>query len=702
MPRRRYRVPVVIQAEQAECGLASLAMVAAYYGHKPDLATLRARYAFLHSGPTLRSILSLANAIGLTGRPVRLGLAELGRLSLPAVLHWEFDHFVVMTRHRRRGVDIHDPAVGRRFIAKHELADAFTGVAIEFSRAADFRSDATGRVPLLKKLLSSFKGLTAFLGMMLGLLLVTQLLALAPPVATQLLIDEVVLGQDRRWLFQVLAGVGLIMVTTLLIDVLRRWIALFSGTRLAADSTTAVVEHLLRLPVETVVVRPVGDLLSRIDSLRPIRAALTESCLNGVVQFVIVVTTLGVMAFYSPGLMLLSAAALLTTLCLHALLLPRSRALNLETVVTSAQASNSLIESLRSYRAVQALGLDAQRLSHWQRHFVAATNAGARQGKLRIAESLGQGLIVTVEYLLFLGIGIGGVVDKQITLGVLFAFLSLRGRLNAAATQMMSVGRELFLLRSHIERVGELVAEVPQRPAPAAALRRKVKGTLECCAVSYQYPGREQLFDRYSCSILAGESVVISGPSGIGKSTLLHMLSAGSQPTGGSVLVDGVEVDLWDPRVLRRQFGIVLQQDRLFQGSIADNISCFDSAPDLGRIREVACLAVIWQDIQALPMTVHTQVADGGAALSGGQVQRILIARALYRNQRVLFLDEATSHLDSATEQRVLDNLGKLDMTIISVAHRNNALAKGGRVIRLNTPHNPNNEQASDYECPPD
>lgn len=702
MPRRRYRVPVVLQAEQAECGLASLAMVAAYFGHTFDLATLRTRYAILHSGPTLRSILSVANAIALTGRPVRLGLNELRRLKLPAILHWEFDHFVVMTRLKRKGVVVHDPAVGCRFIGRRELDDAFTGVAIEFSATAGFAADAAGKVPLFGSLIRSFRGLPAFLGVMLGLLLVTQLLALAPPVATQLLIDEVVLGQDRRWLHKVLAGVGCIMITTLLIDVLRRWIALYSGTRLAADSTTAVVQHLLRLPVAAVVARPVGDLLSRVDSLKPIRAALTETCLHGVVQLVVVVTTLAVMTFYSPRLMTLSVVALLITMFLHALLLPTSRALNLEGVVTSAQASNSLIESLRSYRAVQALGLDAQRLAHWQRYFVAATNAGARQGKLRIAESTGQGLIITVEYMLFLGIGIGGVVDKQITLGVLFAFLSLRGRLNSAAEQMRSVVRELFLLRSHVERVGELVTEAPQPPARAAAIRRRINGSIQCCEISYQYPGRKRLLDRFSCGIIAGESVVVSGPSGIGKSTLLHLLSAELRPTGGSILVDGIEAELWDSRVLRRQFGIVLQQDRLFQGSIADNISSFEPAPDLGRIREAACLAAIWMDIQALPMTAHTQVADGGAALSGGQVQRILIARALYRNPRVLFLDEATSHLDNETEQCVLENLRGLDMTIVSVAHRDNALARGGRVIRLDSAHNRSHEEAPDMQCTTD
>ena len=181
---------------------------------------------------------------------------------------------------------------------------------------------------------------------------------------------------------------------------------------------------------------------------------------------------------------------------------------------------------------------------------------------------------------------------------------------------------------------------------------------------------------------------------------MLQLLSAGLQPSSGAILLDGVEMALWDLGALRRQFGIVLQQDHLLQGSIADNISCFDPAPDLGRIREAACLAAIWKDIQALPMTIYTLVSAGGAALSGGQVQRILLARALYRSPRMLFMDEATSHLDGETERQVLDNLAALEMTIISVAHRHNALARGGRVIRLDTPHNRGNEQPVNHECP--
>lgn len=683
MLRWQAATPVVLQAEQNECGLASLTMIANHFGHRLDLAAARHRFRQLNYGPSLRSILASADALGLVARPIRLELEELRRLKLPAILHWQFDHFVVLVRLHRRRVTIHDPAVGRRRITPRQFDEAFTGVAIEFTRSAHFESQSSPRATLMRGLLRSVDGLGKFLGLMLTLLLVTNLLALAPPVATQLLIDEVVLGQDHSWLHRALAGIGLVMLATLFLDTLRRWIALYAGTRLASESSTAVVRHLLRLPVATVAQRQVGDLLSRVDSLKPIRAALLDTCLQAVVQFVILTTTLALMLFYSPGLTALAAATLLLVTGMHAVLLPAMRALNLESLLASAQASNSLIETLRSFHSVRALGLDMQRLAHWQRAFLEATNAGAKQAKLGIAATFTQGLLGTTEQLLFLGIGISGVAGKQLTLGILFAFFTLRGRLSVAAVQLIASLQELYLLRSHLQRVAEIVSEAPEPHAPDGALRERIDGAIDCRLVTFHYPGGPPVLTAFECSIEAGENVVLTGPSGSGKSTLLYLLFGSLWPDSGTILYDGVEADLWDLQALRGQFGVVLQHDRLFRGSVADNISCFVTLPNYARLREVARIACIWDDIAALPMGLRTQVGDAGTGFSGGQVQRILLARALYRRPRILFLDEATSHLDHRTERQVLDNLDALDLTVISVAHRDSVLARGDRVLRL-------------------
>jgi len=678
------RVPLILQSQRTECGLAAITMIANCHGHDLDLAAMRKRFGDM--APSLKTILTIAGRLGLISRPLRLGLTDMPKLVLPAILHWEFDHFVVMTRIRRGRMVLHDPAVGRRVVDRKEFDNAFTGVAIEFTRGPNFAAQALQGQPSLFGLLKSFRGLGRYLALMLSLLVVTQAFALVPPIATQLLIDELVLGQDRQWLYRVIAGIALVMLATLLIDTLRRQIGLFTGMRLATDSTTKVVYHLLRLPAATIETRSVGDLLSRIDSLRPLRTVLTETILHATVQGVVVLTTVALMLAYSRPLAGVAVLALTLGVLIQLAVLPRSRSLNLEALLASARSGNSLIDSLRAYASVNALGLTVQRLAHWQHGFVTATNAQARGGQLSVLAGAAQGAASIFEYALFLGIGIEGVLTKQLTLGVLFAFMSLRGRLANATAEFVAAASQIYLARSHLDRVAEVIAEEPERDSRLATLRQPLSGTITCRQLEFHYPGGPSIIHGFNVHIEAGESIVIRGPSGVGKSTVLRLLAGTLRADRGSLNYDGIEAALWDRDALRRQFGIVLQSDSLFEGSIADNISCFESTPDVGRIRAAAQLAVIWDDLQALPMGLHTPVCGASGGLSGGQVQRLLLARALYRRPRILFLDEATSHLDHATERRVVDNLGSLGVTTISVAHRRNAVAKASRTIELHSP----------------
>jgi ATP-binding cassette subfamily B protein RaxB len=675
------RVPVILQSRRAECGLAAITMIARQFGHDLDLTALRRRFGEVR--PDLRSLLDVADALGMVGRPLRLGLAETRRLRLPALLHWEFDHFVVLVKVGRRRFVVHDPAVGRRVLDPGEFGAAFTGIAVEFLAVREFTRASGRQLPSLRGLLRSFRGLRSYLSVMLLLLVATQLLSLAPPMATQLLIDEVVLGQDRIWLRKVIFGLALIMLVAVLIDTLRRRIALFVGMRIASDATTMIIGHLLRLPAATVARRSVGDLVSRVDSVHPLRVALTETSLQLVVQAVVLLATLTLMLVYSRLLTAITLGLVFVIALLHAVLLPRSRRLNTEFVVAAARAGNSLIESLRAYPAVNAMGLGGTRLAHWQNDFTAGINAETRKQQLAIVASAGQGAIMVVEYALFLAAGIAGVLDGRFTLGVLFAFLSLRGTLIAAAIEMLGAARQLYMVRSHADRVAEIVAESPEPAPPRHALRRRLRGAIGCEGIFFRYPCGPAVLAGCTVDIQTGESIVIRGASGSGKTTLLRLLAGSLAPDRGRLRYDGMDSRLWDQGVLRRQFGIVLQSDRLFEGSVAYNISGFEAEVDVGRLREAAELATIWDDIQDLPMSVHTPLSGADGGLSGGQAQRLLLARAIYRRPRVLFLDEATSQLDPATERRIIDNLAALDVTRVSIAHRSNALAAATRFIEL-------------------
>jgi ATP-binding cassette subfamily B protein RaxB len=351
--------------------------------------------------------------------------------------------------------------------------------------------------------------------------------------------------------------------------------------------------------------------------------------------------------------------------------------------VHEAHADSSLLETLRAYDSTLALGLAPVRLAQWQNHFVAAMNTRVRQSKLSICHGFGARLIGGAEQVLFLGAGIAELLEKQLTLGVLFAFMTLRGRLGAAAMTLLGVFQELFMLKVHVERLSDIALAEPLPAVRKGAICSPVTGALEAANVSFRYDGGPWVLRNFCCVIRAGESVVIAGPSGCGKTTLLRLLWAELCPVDGQILVDGRELPLWHPRYLRQQFSTVLQDDALFKGSVADNISGFDPDPDLARVRDAADAAQIWQDIRRMPMALDTLVGDTGSSFSGGQRQRIVLARALYRQPRILFLDEATSHLDVATESRVLDHLDRLCITVISVAHRPDVLRRARRIVYL-------------------
>ena len=677
------RLRAVRQVEVAECALAALVTVARLHGHDIDLAWARRRFPPQSRRPDLASLLFMAQELGLAARALRAEPEDLRWIRAPAILHWEFRHFVVLTRARRRSLDIWDPAAGHRRLRREASRAGFTGVVVEFARAPDFRPLTDGRRLRLADLLAAFRGLKPYLGVMLALLLATQALGLALPVGSQLLIDEAMGNQDRAWLHAVVAGLGCVMSAALILDLLRQRYGLFAGIRMSVDTAAAMVRHVLALPIAVLERRTIADTLSRVDSLQPIQHVLVDTLLAVVVQAVTLVATLALMVFYSPLLAGFSVLAMLAAVLVQLVLMPRARAHDLDGVVALAEARQSLIDSLAGAASVHAFGLQSFRLVHWRNAFERAGNARANLGRLSIAAAGAQGIVGLADQLLFLAVGIAGIGSKSITLGVLFAFLTLRGRLAAALAGLVTAGRELYLAGNHLERVGELLAEPAEKPPARTAYREMPSGRLACAGLTYAWHAGRPVLSDFTCSIDAGERVVICGPSGAGKTTLLKLLACELEPAAGSLQFDGWDAALWDRGWLRRHFGVVRQSDRLFSGSIGENIAAFSPCPEPARIRRAAELADLWQDLLGLPLRLETPLTDGGSGLSGGQLQRLMLARALYPEPRVLFLDEATSQLDERTECRVLGNLARLGITIVSIAHGPQAIRLGGRPIYL-------------------
>ena len=681
--RRHRKVPVILQQESSECGLACLAMVAAYHGKRTRLDDLRKSHGLHCRGATFKDLLLTAKHLQLTARPLRLAISELRHLRLPAVVHWRMNHFVVLVRTGRGRYLLHDPASGRRKVGRREFNESFTGVALELSPARGFRRQSEGNTLSFADFAGSFRHLYRYLGLMFFLLLSTQVLALAPPIATQILIDELVLGQDRGWLYRALGGLALIMLTGVMLDGLRRWISLFTGTNLAVDSSVCVMNHLFCLPPAFINSRHPGDLMSKLESLTPIRQALTDDVINSIVHCAVLVTTLTIMFLYSGWLTAVSLAGFVLSALLMAMILPASRRLQKQAIIHTASQNSSVLESIRAYDVMQALGLEHQRLAQWQNHFSDATNARVREGRLSILQNAGTGIVGVFEQVLFLGIAIAGVLDQHLTLGVLFAFMSLRGRFGSAALGLAEAVQQFFLLKVHTGRLSDIALAKPLPAIPPGAINSRIRGSLRAENIAFAYAAGTWVVRDFCCDIAAGVNVVITGPSGCGKTTLLKLLGGHLPANSGQIYVDNMELALWNRDSLRGQTGFVLQNDTLFQGSVTENISAFETVPDLARLREAAIIAEIWPDIQALPMKLQTQVSDMGKNLSGGQVQRLVLARALYRKPAILFLDEATSHLDVTTERQVLKNIAELNITIVSVAHRPDLIDRAQQIICL-------------------
>lgn len=682
--------PVLLQAEANECGVACIAMVAAAHGAELSLTTLHERFAAFDHGPCLRTVLRVAAAVDLDARPLRIDLDELHRLTLPAILHWRLDHFVVLTCIGRRRAVIHDPAAGKRRVSRDELSQSFTGVAVELQPTVQFQKQRDRGRLKIPDLVSMLTGFRRYFLLMFVLLVVAQLFALALPIGTQLLIDEVLLGSDRRWLAATLSGIGLVLLAAVVFDTLRKRYALHAGIEVSVAASRAAIAHVLRLPVATIEKRAVADLVSRVESLQPIQQLLTGSLVNGAVQLVALLLTVAAMLLYSPLVALVSVGMLLVAGIVQACMLPSIRAHNLEAVVATAAAQQSLIESLRSYGAVTALDMAGTRCLHWQHAFRQASDARARRGLLAIHASAVQSGVAAIDQLVFLGIGVTLIGDRQMTIGILFALFSLRGRLHQAAAALAAVIHELYVARSHLDRIGELLRLPGARTAPRTALRRQLDGAIDCKGLVYRYPGGRTVLDGFSCSIDAGERVAICGPSGAGKSTLLKLLATELAADAGSVCLDGQDVSLWDPAVLRGQLAFIRQGDRLMSGSVAENIAGFDACPDFDRVRHAAQLACIWEDIIGLPMQLDSPLSGDGYGLSGGQLQRLLIARAVYRQPRILLLDEATNQLDEVTEACVITNLARTAATIVSVVHSASGRALSGRQINVESVANGN------------
>lgn len=676
--------PVILQTEEAECGLAALAMCAASLGYETDLLALRRRHEISGKGTTLARLLEIAADMRMHGRAVRLDLHELGQLKTPCVLHWELNHFVVLVKADSNGVVVNDPALGRRHYSLEETSKRFSGVALELSARADFVKKEE-KTPLdLSAFFTGQRGLVGAFAQVLLLSLVLETYSILYPLLNQWLIDDVLITNDTNLLLVLVAAVGLLTVTSTATRLLRSWILLAASISWNLQSSANVFLHMIRLPVSFFEKRHVGDVSSRFRAVDEIQDTISSNFIESFLDGLMAVVALIMMFTYSImlGWLVIGAACLYGAV--RFFMFGRYRRATEESIVRKASRDSYFYETLRGIPAIKFFSQIGWRVTGWMNRQTEVANATVTTKKLDLVYQTANGLISALERGLILYLMARMILDKQYTIGMMVAFLAYKEQFLSRIVTLAERLARFRLLRLQGERLADIVLTAPEpfgELADRTRLDPKGPVTIEVRNVSFRYaPGEDEVLKNISLTLTANDSIAIVGPSGCGKSTLMKVMIGILEPEEGEILINGLPLAKIGVETYRAMIGTMMQEDYLFSGSIFDNISMFDSEADQERVIEAAKLAIIHDDIAVMPMGYQSLVGGMGTNLSGGQKQRILLARALYKRPRFLFLDEYTSMLDYETEMKVQNSLASLSIGRFVITHRRRNLLPDDKV----------------------
>ncbi len=682
----RKKVPQILQTESSECGLASLAMVFHYFGLHIELFNLRQQFGISARGATLDTLMDISSSLKFKTRALSLDINELSTLENPCILHWDLNHFVVLVAVRRHSIVIHDPALGRRVIGINEFSQHFTGIALEIWPDSNFTAVTHKSRLQLSRLLSSIRGLKGALTKIFCLSLVIEAVSLLMPVGTQLVLDHVIQANDYHLLALICMGLLFFIVFRTAVAMLRSWTTIVMDSLIDVQWKAGMFDHLMKLPLAYFEKRKLGDIQSRFGSLDTIRSTFTTSIVNSIIDCIMSVGVLVMMLLYGGWLVWVVLGFTTIYIVIRLMTYSHYRQASEALLVKGAKASSHFMETLYGIGTLKALGLLKTRSQHWLNLNIDTTNAGIRMTRLDMLFGGVNAFIAACDQVIILWLGSSLVIDNQMTLGMFVAFNAYRGQFSERASSLIDMVLQLRMLSLHNERVADIVLSEPEKEMPARQLFPvNTPVAFSVCNLVYQYDNLSKpIINCLNLEIKSGESVAIVGPSGVGKTTLMKLMSGLLEPSAGSLLANGLDIHTIGINNYRQYIACVLQDDKLFSGSIAENIASFEPCLDIEWVMSCARHCNIHDDIVKMPMAYETLLGELGGGLSGGQKQRLLIARALYRRPGILFMDEATSHLDLANEADINTHISALAITRVIIAHRPSTIASADRVITLN------------------
>jgi ATP-binding cassette subfamily B protein RaxB len=650
------KVPVILQSEAPECGIACLAMVASYHGHRTDLSAMRLRLSPSLKGITLKHVAQIGETMAMTARGVQVPLEALGKLRLPAILHWDMNHFVVLVKASGSRITVHDPARGRRVLTLSDASRHFTGVAMEFTPSAGFRKVDEREKVRSSQMLGIASGFKGTIAQILLLSLALEVFAIAMPFFLQLTVDRVLVGRDRDLLTVLGIAFGVLVLIQVAVTAVRAWVGVYLSTNVNLRLLTNLFNHMLRLPLAWFEKRNIGDIVSKFRSVDAIQKTLTTTFVETAVDGLMVVLTVVVMFYYSVTLTLVVlGAALLYAMLRWIFFYPQRYAMD-EQLAHEGRSGTHFIETLRGMMAIKLNLRESERRSAYQNLVVDQTNAGVRVQYVGILQRGSNMLIFGLENVVVIWLSAIAVMDGRFTVGMLYAFLGFKLLFLTRVINLVDKWNEFRMLDLHAERIADIALAEPEAAKPSLPGEVAVGDlVVEARGLGFAYGPEGIVFRNVDLTVAPGETIAIVGPSGSGKTTLVKVLLGLLTPTEGEVRVNGRNLADWDPAQYRSRVGAVMQDDQLFVGTIEDNISFFDTEHDPERVRECARAAMIDDEIMAMPMQYNT----------------------------ILFLDEAFDQIDVALERRISGAISERRIALVIVSHRPETVASSAKRVSL-------------------
>lgn len=667
--------------EMVECGASALAMVLGYWGHYAPLSQVREACKVSRDGANAFNILQAARSYGFDCEAVKVEVDHLSDLPLPAILHWEFKHFVVLECITARGVQIVDPSKGRRFVAWLEFRTSFTGVALVFAPDIGFVKQKR-TFPSLSRYMATLREVKLSLIQLLGASLMLQAAGMIFPVASQVLVDRVLLPHYWPWLWGLAVGLTLALAARLLLGLLRSFILQGLRNRLDKQLLESFTSHLVALPLSFFLQRQAGDLMRRMDSNIQIRDLLSSRSISAILDIFLLMGYAVLMLAYhwELGLLVLGLSGLRIGFLI--LLRQRNNQLMTTELTISGQEGSRLLEALSSLETIKASASEKLVLMRWIPRLVRRSNVSLERQNLAITSNHSMTILQGIASAALFWLGGREVLAERMSLGVFTAFLSLQGLFMSPLESMLNAITDLQFLTSHLLRIDDVMESATESSGKTDPGR--LKGWIDLKGVSFRYAeGSPWVLQNISLSLRPGEKVALVGKTGAGKSSLARLIMGMHLPSEGAIYFDQVNLRELDLHKLRGQVGVVMQDTFLLDDTVHANIALRDPSLSRERVQWAAKVAAIDEVIQKLPLSYDTRLGENAKLLSGGERQRLCLARAVASAPAILLLDEATSALDLATEAKVHANLAMLSCTRIVIAHRMETVKDADRILVL-------------------